>query len=567
MRDLNLLIRPRLLGFRNQLFLSGGRPGKKAFFMGGLGVVFCAFMFILCARVLIYFQSVDVIGDFLARYLLSMVLLTFFSLLVFSHIITALSNLYLAKDLELCHSTPVGIEELFLSRVFYTFVDGSWMLIIFGAPVFLAYGYVFSAGPTFYITLLHMNVAMAVIAAQIGVFVTMFLVHVFPAQRTRDIILLLSICMVIALYLMFRFLRPERLVNPEAFFSVLEYVNALKGTDSPYLPTHWISETLWGSLTGYRGTGTGRFFAILLTWSTAGALVVINIWVARGIYFKGFSKSQEAKKRLAGGKQLLDLFIRVVIRPFGGDLGAIIAKDIRAFFRDNAQWSQLLLLGALVIVYVYNFSVLPLDKSPMRLDFLQNTVAFLNMGLAAFVLTAVSARFVFTAVSAEGEAYWIVRTSPLKIKRYLWGKFFLFLFPMFILAEVLIIATNYFLDVTGFMMFLSSVTMLLMVTGIVALGMSFGAMYPNFKHENIAQVSTGFGGAVYMIVTSFFIAVVIVLEAGPVYILFMSNAKGIPVAAYQWVFIIVSFFAALAINVFAVVKPMRMGERALEEYE
>ena len=79
MRDLNLLIRPRFLGFRNQLFLSGGRPGKKIFFMGGLGVVFCAFMFILCARVLIYFQSVDVIGEFLARYLFSMVLLTFFS--------------------------------------------------------------------------------------------------------------------------------------------------------------------------------------------------------------------------------------------------------------------------------------------------------------------------------------------------------------------------------------------------------------------------------------------------------------------------------------------------------
>ncbi len=109
--------------------------------------------------------------------------------------------------------------------------------------------------------------------------------------------------------------------------------------------------------------------------------------------------------------------------------------------------------------------------------------------------------------------------------------------------------------------------MFLMVMWIVALGMGFGAMYPNFKHENIAQVSTGFGGALYMIVTSLFIAVVIVLEAGPVYILFMSNAKGIPVAAYQWVFIIVSFLAALAINVFAVFKPMRMGERALEEYE
>ncbi|MBW2170247.1 MAG: hypothetical protein JRG69_13505, partial [Deltaproteobacteria bacterium] len=128
-----------------------------------------------------------------------------------------------------------------------------------------------------------------------------------------------------------------------------------------------------------------------------------------------------------GGRRVLDLFAKYVTKPFREDLGAVISKDIRTFFRDNTQWSQLLLLVALVVVYIYNFTVLPLDKSPIRLDFLQNILAFLNMGLAGFVLAAVSARFVFTAISAEGEAYWIVRSSPLRLKRYLWGKYFSFL--------------------------------------------------------------------------------------------------------------------------------------------
>ncbi len=533
--------------------------------MGGLGLVFCVIMFVLSCRVLVYFRSVEVIGDFLARYLLSMILLTFFSLLIFSHIITALSNLYLSKDLELCHSTPVGIETVFVSRAIYTFMDASWMLIIFGVPIFLAYAYVFVPGPGFYLTLLHMNIAMAVIAAGIGILVTMALVYTFPAQRTRDIILLLSILMGMGLYLMFRFLRPERLVNPEAFFSVLQYVSALKGIESPYLPPHWIARTLWGSLTGSRAGA--HLFEIILTWSTAGAMVVINIWTARVFYFEGFSKTQEAKTRLKGGKRVLDLFVRLVTRPFRGDLSAIMAKDIRAFFRDNSQWSQLLLLGALIVVYVYNFSVLPLDKSPIRLDFLQNGVAFLNMGLAGFVISAVSARFVFTAVSAEGEAYWIIHSSPVRPGRYLWGKYLLFLVPMLVLAEVLIIVTNYFLDVTGLMMFLSSVTMFFMVFGIVALAMGLGAVYPNFRHQSIARVSTGFGGLLYMMVSSLFVALVIVLEAGPGYILYLSRAGGNPVTPYQWVFIIFSFLASLAVNALAVVRPMRMGQRALEGYE
>jgi len=80
------------------------------------------------------------------------------------------------------------------------------------------------------------------------------------------------------------------------------------------------------------------------------------------------------------------------------------------------------------------------------------------MGLAGFVLSALCTRFVFTAVSAEGEAYWIIRSSPLKLRRYLWGKYIFFVVPILILAEVLIVATNYLLDVTLFMMILSSVT-------------------------------------------------------------------------------------------------------------
>lgn len=563
MKDLYLLIRPRFFGFRNQLIRSKGGKRKRAFILGGLGLAFCCGMFIVSSRVLIHFQSVEVIGDLLARYLLSMIFLTFFSLLIFSHIITALSNLYLSKDLELCHSIPISVEDLFLSRAVFTLMDSSWMLLIFGLPVFMAYAYVYRPGAGFYFTLVHMNLAMVIIAAGTGILLTMVLVYAFPAQRMKDIIMLLAILMIVAIYLLFRFLRPERLADPDAFFGVLEYLSALKAAQSPFLPTQWITDVLWGSLTG----SDGKVFSVMLAWVTAFAMVFINVWVAQAVYFDGFSKSQEAKKRRTGGKRVLDLLVQCLTRPFGKDLGAIIAKDVRTFFRDNTQWSQLVLLCALVIVYVYNFSVLPLDKSPIQLNFLQNELGFINMGLAGFVLSAVSTRFVFTAISAEGEAYWIIRSSPMKLRQYLWGKYIFFVFPMLVLAEVLILVTNYMLDVTCFMMLLSSVTMASMVLGIVALGIGFGALYPNFKYQNIAQVSTGFGGVFYMIVSSIFIAIVIVLEAGPVYIIFMSEVSGKTVNPFQWMMIIASFLMVLSIHILVIFKPMKMGLKALREYE
>ncbi len=428
----------------------------------------------------------------------------------------------------------------------------------------MAYAVVFNPGIGFYFSLLHMGLGIVLIAGSIGILVTMVLVRVFPAQRTRDVLMLLSVCGLGALYMMFRLLRPERLVDPDAFFSIAQYMAALQGPDSPYLPTHWMTETLWSYLS--RSSGEETLFRSGLVWSTAGAFSAINVWVAEAIYFTGFSKSQEAKRR-RGGRIALDFLAALITRPFKPELGAVLDKDLRAFFRDNTQWSQLLLLAALVVVYVYNFSVLPLDKSPIRIEFLQNQIAFLNVGLAGFVISAVSVRFIFPAVSSEGAAFWIVQSSPMPLKRFLWTKFSLYLLPMLVLGEVLIVLTNHLLEVTPFMMALSSGTMFFAVFGIVALGVGMGAMFPNFKHQNIAQVATGFGGLMFMIVSSAFVALVVVLEAGPVYVLVMAELRGVPVTGWQWVLIVASFSAVLVLMTLALFKPMRMGLKALSEHE
>ena len=62
---------------------------------GALGVGFWVAIFIFFYRVLRYFLSVPDFGPVLTYKLLSMVLLTFFSILLFSNIITALSTFFL----------------------------------------------------------------------------------------------------------------------------------------------------------------------------------------------------------------------------------------------------------------------------------------------------------------------------------------------------------------------------------------------------------------------------------------------------------------------------------------
>jgi ABC-2 type transport system permease protein len=564
MKNLFLLFSPRILGLKNSIFGATSGIKKKAIIIGIVGFAFWTGLFVMSSKMLFYFQSVEVIGDLLAHHLLSMILLTFFSLLIFSNILTALSNLYLSADLELCHSSPSTLEDVFISRWVYTILDSSWMVLVFGLPVMMAYSYVYRPGPGFYIALAHAGLAMAIIASGISIFFTMALVNIFPAHRTRDILMLLTILILVSIYIMLRFFRPERLVDPDAFFSMMQYMSALKTTDSPYLPTHWATEILWGHL---KDPDAGNhLFEILLLWSTAGAAIVIDLWVAGWIYFKGYSKAQEAKQRRAGG-YILDIFVRLITKPLSRDLGSVVGKDIRLFFRDNTQWSQLFLLGALVVVYLYNFSVLPLEKSPIRLEFLQNVLAFLNMGLAGFVLSAVSVRFIYPAVSAEGPAFWIVKSSPLSMKRLLLGKYILYILPVLTLGEVLIIITNYFLHVNRFMMILSSVTMLFAVFAIIAMAIGFGAIYPKFKYENISQVATGFGGLMYMISSVIFMAVIILIEALPVRLFFFAEISGAPMTGFQWLWIILAFLSVFLIICFTIYKSMNLGLKALEGYE
>jgi ABC-2 type transport system permease protein len=559
------LLKPKVSGFRNRLLRREGRSAKRAFILAALGVCFLATLFLLSCKILLYFQSVEMLGDFLAHKLLNMTLLTLFSLLVFSNIISGLGNLYLSNDLEFCHATPASIEEVFASRAIYTLLDSSWMLLVFGLPVFMAYAYVYRPGFSFYATLINLNLAMVFIAGGIGILVIMALVSIFPANRTRDIVLLLSLLMGLALYLAFRFLRPERMLDPGAFFSVSEYLSTLGATDSPYLPTRWISEALWTTL-GH-GKANSVMFNSGLAWSTAGALAVFNLWASGTLYFDGFSKSQEAKRKKGAGKFMLRGFDKMVSRVFGRDLGAVMAKDVRGFFRDNTQWSQLLLLGALVVVYLYNFSALPLDRSPIRLDFLQNELAFLNMGLVGFVVSAVSARFAFPSVSGEGRAYWMIRCSPISLKRFLWGKYFLFFPPMLFLGEVLVVLSNLLLEVTPFIMVLSVITTLFVIPGIVALGVGLGARYPDFNFENIAKVATGFGGLLFMMVSTLYVAVVIVLEAGPVYLFFSAQVDGRAVSPLAWFFAAGSFACVLVISVLLIQRAMEMGLRSLRTHE
>ena len=549
------LMTPRVLSFRNK----SGDNTARLFLFGVIGALFWGGLFAVSLRLLAYFQSIEELGNILAWKLLSMVLVIYFSLLVFSSILTALSKLFLSRDLLLVHAMPVAGYKIFCARWIESAVDSSWTIIIFTLPVLISYGIVFNATPFFYALIFIVLVLLSVIASILSAVLVMISVIIIPPGRIKSVFVFLGLALFLLLYLAFRVVRPERLVDPEAFETFMSYLKILETPSSPYLPSTWAFDAIQASLAGISQT---LYLNIGLLFACAGAALLLALMIADAIYTKGVSKSQTARKTLRRPKTSKNPRILGFLPPH---IQAYAVKEVKTFFRDQTQWSQIFLILGLIIIYIYNFKVLPLDRAPIKTVYLQNILAFLNIGLASFVLTAVTGRFAYPAVSLEGEAFWIVSSSPIRLKTFLWIKYFIYFIPLLVLTQVLIIATNILLAVSPFIMGLSIVTILFIVPAVVALGIGLGAAYPDFNSENAAQAITSYGGLIFMMLAAIYITVIIGLEAGPVYRIFMAGIYAQTMTFLQWVWIIGSFTLAALISVLTVIFSMKYGVRRLTQ--
>lgn len=551
------LLAPRLLSARPSV---QNNRRSRFFFFFFIGLIFWTGAFLIFYRVLTYFQSVQDFGDILAMKLLSMMIITFFTLLLFSSIINSLSHLYLSRDLSLLHSLPVSVVDIFRSRWLVSAFDSSWMVVAFSLPVFLSYGLVYHAGIFYYLITFTAIVCMCMIASALSSMVVLLGAAILPAGKIRTLFVILGVLLAVLLVVVLRLIQPEQLVNPDSFASVVLYLNSVQALNLPYLPTTWITDTVRFAL---KSEWSSSGLNLALSTSFVLFLLFINETTAGTIYFRGFSRAQTTPKRLfkpvtLGGKSW-EVLLNFLSRP----ARAFAVKELRSFFRDSTQWPQLFLICALIVIYLYNFSVLPLDRAPIKTIYLQNVFSFLNVGLSAFVLSAIAARFVFPAVSMEGEAFWIIQSAPVSMKTFLWIKFFLYYLPLLLLTETLIVASNILLRVTPFMMFLSVLTIFFLVPAIVALAVGLGARYPDFKSENPAMSATSFGGVLFMLLSFSLIASVIILEAGPVYRIFMAELHGQALSVKQIIRLALSFSFALFLCIFAVFYPMKLGEKHL----
>ena len=533
--------------------------GGKLILLLVVGGAFWAGVFGVLYRILGYFRGVEELGPLLAAKLLGLALLSFVSILVLSNVITALSSFFLAKDLDLLVSAPVDWLRIYLAKLSETLVHSSWMVALMTIPMLAAYGVIYHGGLLFVPYAIAVLLPLLVLPAVLGSALTLVLVNVFPARRTRDLLSIIALGAAGGVILLFRIIRPEQLARPEGFRNLLDFITVLRAPTSSFLPSEWATRAVMSYLRHDVDP-----LPLALLWTTAAAFITFGAMLHRRLFAAGFTKAQEGAERFVRGV-FWRRTVGTALLPLPVAKREFVLKDIKLFFRDTTQWSQLILLAVLVVVYLFNIKALPLFRGEQVPFYTITLVSFLNLGLSGFVLASIAARFIFPAISLEGRQMWLLRSSPLDLRALLWSKYWVGTIPLLVLALLLTGLTNVLLKATPFMMAVSLTTIAALTLAIAALALGFGALYPQFETENAAQIPTSFGGLVFMMTTIALLAAVIWVLAIPVYAYVRAVNQGDPVRVNGTM--IGAFIAAAALCAVATVVPLRFGLKKVETFE
>jgi ABC-2 type transport system permease protein len=551
------LLSPKFISTISRSKSSGKGHGVRIAVLGAVGGAFWLLVFGLLYRLLRYFAGIAEIGAFLATKLLGLILLSLFGILILSNVVTALSSFFLAKDLDLLVAAPVDWLRLYASKLIDTALHSSWMVALVAVPILTAYGLGYHGGFLFPLFAVAVVVPTLLIPAALGSALTLLLVNIFPAKRTKDILSVIAVVAAAGVLLALRLIRPERLTRPEGFRSLVEFISVLRTPASPWLPSEWAAQGLMSWL-----NGSIDLLPVYMLWSTAAASVVLGAILHRYLYPRGFTKSQESGGNTTGAKRGRHI-LRRILAPWGVVRYQLLLKEVRTFFRDTTQWSQLILLGVLIVVYVFNVKFLPLHGPGMTF-FLTNVIPFINIVLAGFVIASIAARFVFPGVSLEGRTLWLLRSSPLDMEQLLWAKFWIGTLPLLILAIILVFVTGILMEVSAFMMAVSVLTITLLTFGIAGLALGFGALFPRFETENAAQIPTSFGGLLLMMSAVVLIGAVVIAEAWPIYRRLGAELYSYDVSRYElWV----GFAVAAALCLAATFIPIRIAVGEMRRLE
>jgi len=420
---MKILFKSRLRQLKNTIKKTGKRQ-YLLFFIFGLGIIgLMGFLFI---KVFGYLYHQDEFPDFFKLFLcekiLTMTFLTMFIMLILSSLISSLNIFFLSKDLKLLLTSPIGSRKVFYWKTLEVGFSSSLMVIFFSLPVLFSYSYYFAPGIGDVGAIIALFLLYIVCGVLVGIIIGLIIPAFFSVKKLQPVLSLVSIFLMSAIVIFLRLLRPEQFGNPEVINNLLDYMSGLNISLFAYLPFSWLSK-------GLTSIASNNYWSF---WQSVGAFIGIiflligfSRFLQRKYYLRLFDKLNKGSRGGYRSRWKKSYLIK-------GFYGALWKKEVKTFVRTPSQWSQLLIIGAIVIVFILNIKGIPIPHPSVK-----NIIAYLNLGMAAFIVAGLNSRFTFTTIPMESPGIVHLLASPFRRKKLLHFKLVFFMVPQMIIGFIL----------------------------------------------------------------------------------------------------------------------------------
>ena len=406
-------------------------------------------------------------------------------LLLLGALTSGVSTLFLSAELPAFLVLPIPHTRIFRRQLLRTISASASPVLLLALPV-LGVAAAHSPRPGRALAVgAAALLATAVTAGMAGSAAALLLVRLVPPRRALLLSAFVSAIGISAALIGLRGARPERLFDPVQALGLLRALGGERPSVFALDPAAHAARAVTGALFGDPG---GLAFCL----GSAGAAAALLLAVSRLLAPAHRRALEETRVGVTAPRH-----VQRIRRPVTSPGAALVRSEAASLLRDASTPAQLGSLLAVFVLHLLNLAILPPGDAAAR-----DVLAGLETGLALFLVSALSLRFAYPAVSSDGRTALVLRSLPLVPARHLAVRYLVRAAPA--------AAAGLFLSGASVAMLSPAAPVAVAAVGVALLGslaipalhLGLGACFPRYDAPSAVAVALGPGGLFALVLST-----------------------------------------------------------------
>jgi len=334
-------------------------------------------------------------------------------------------------------------------------------------------------------------------AACIGSVILLLVLKFSDKISIRAAVLIVTAFYAGGTYLYILLNNPFRLFNDvmKYYPHIDRYLGALDPKPDYFAPSFWSANFFYFATTK---NFTGAAASALIVCGIAVGLFMLMIKLAEKYYQDAFWTARHKLFERKIGKSASIAERRNDSDSIRRKSVSLLRKDFLLFLREPSQTFHFSVLIVLIAIFIFNLFAMRIILPD---TFIVTSAFTLIFTFNSFLIVSLAVRFVYPMLSLEGESIWLLRSSPVDLKRVFYSK----LLPSIIFLSFVGITLGYAAPVPlrNFRGLIPMSIVYGLSVGIIfpSVAMMFGGIFADYKERNAVRISSSHGATVSLLVS------------------------------------------------------------------